>query len=137
MYQIQEYYVPDRFDRGTCFFPTLTFGQSCPSVGTTTISSYPNTYFPAGQNTLNSGSTTISLGKVTYGTTPISKGDVVLVIQMQGTQIDTVNSNLYGSGAGTGNGYLNNANMLAGNMEFAVANSSVPLTGGSLSLVSP
>jgi Secretion system C-terminal sorting domain len=111
--------------------------QSCPSSGTSSITTYPNTYYPATTASAAAGSKTITLGAVAFGTTPIASGDVLLVIQMQGTQIDSLNSNVYGSGAGTGNGYLNNASMLAGNMEFVVAKSSVPTTGGTLTLLNP
>src|SRR5580692_9523022 len=114
-----------------------SMAQSCPSSGTTSITTYPNTYYPASTASAAAGSKTITLGASSFGTTPIASGDILLVIQMQGTWIDSLNSNVYGSGAGTGNGYINNANLLAGNMEFVVAASNVPIGGGALTLLNP
>ncbi|MHA4811614.1 T9SS type A sorting domain-containing protein [Flavitalea flava] len=111
--------------------------QSCPAYGTTQIGSFPNTYFPTAQNTLNSGSTSISIGKATNGTDAISSGDILLVIQMQGAEIDSTNTVNYGGQGPYGSGYLNNSNMMAGNMEFVVASNAVPVTGGTLNLVKP
>ncbi len=110
--------------------------QTCPSSGTTTVSTNPNTYYPGTQTTVNIGATSITLGAASSGTTGISIGDIVLIIQMQGAEINSTNTSSYGDGvaAGNGNGYLNNANHLAGNMEFAVAASNVPLAGGTLTL---
>ena len=110
--------------------------QSCPANALTNINSFPNTYYPASQANVAAGSTSVILGAVTNGTTPISSGDIVLIIQMQGAQINNTNSSRYGDGAGIGGGYLNNANLLAGAMEYAVASNNVPLTGGTLNLVS-
>jgi hypothetical protein len=108
--------------------------QSCPTTGTTTINSYPNTYYPAAQNYVSAGSISIAVGTVKYGTTPISVGDVVLIIQMQGAQINATNSSSYGDGSGSGRGYLNNAALIAGTMEYAVAGNNVGLSGGTLNL---
>src|ERR1700760_1291337 len=69
--------------------------QSCPTTGVTTINSYPNTYYP-GKASVNAAATSISLGAVVYGATPISSGDILLVIQMQGAQVNIKNSNKYG-----------------------------------------
>ena len=110
--------------------------QSCPTSGTTKLNSYPNTYFPANQTNLSVGSTSIALGPVTYGSTAVSSGDVLLIIQMQGTQVNSLNTSSYGNGTTLGSGYLNNTNLLAGNMEFVVASNSVPLTGGTLNIKS-
>ena len=57
-------------------------------------------------------------------------GIFLLIIQMQGAQINSSNNSSYGAGNGTGSGYLNNGvacwpeiwNML-------VANNTVPTTG--------
>jgi hypothetical protein len=114
------------------------FAQSCPAGTTTTINSYPNTYYPGVTANLIVGSTSISLGAVTYGTTPISTGDLLLIIQMQGAQIGYVNDSTYGkgfTGGGRVNGYLNNAQNLVGTMEYAVATNSVGLGGGTVNLL--
>jgi hypothetical protein len=110
--------------------------QSCPANASTNIGGYPNTYFPASQASVPAGSTSIVLGAPTYGSTPISPGDILLIIQMQGAQINSSNNSNYGAGTGTGGGYLNNGQLQAGNMEYVVASNSVPIGGGTLNLVS-
>jgi len=119
-------------------FHTRTDAQTCPSATTTSISAYPNTYYPGTGGNLNAGSATIPLGPVNYGSTPISSGDVVLIIQMQGAHVSSANNKRYGSGmnANNGSGYLSTAadSLMAGVMEFATAASNVPLTGGTLTL---
>ena len=114
------------------------WAQSCPStITTTTLSTYPNTYFRGTQATVSAGSTSLTVGAAGYGTTPISTGDILLIIQMQGAQFTATNAGSYGTGSGTsGSGYLANANLYAGNMEYAVASNSVALAGGTLNLVS-
>lgn len=121
------------------FFQTPGFSQTCPSSATATISgAFPNTYYPPAAGSLPSGSKTITLNAVVsgYGAHEIVPGDVLLIIQMQGADINRSNSNNYGAGTGTGNGYLVDGYLLAGNMEFAVANSTVPTSGGTLTLKS-
>ena len=115
---------------------TSLWAQSCPSPVTTTINSFPNTYYPGTTPAVSAGSTSITLGAATYGTTPISASDIVLIIQMQGAQMFTSNNANYGSGTGVGRGYRNNASLLAGNMEYAVATNAVGTGGGTLTLAS-
>jgi len=115
--------------------------QTCPGSSTTTINNYANanTYYPGAQASVSAGATTLVLGNAAtsgYGTTPISAWDIVLIIQMQGAQINSTNAAAYGDGSGTGSGYLNNAQLMAGQMEYAVATSAVPLTGGTLTVQS-
>jgi hypothetical protein len=107
--------------------------QNCPPTIATTITSFPNTYYPGQQATVNAGSTSVDISAATYGTTPIGVGDALLIIQMQGAQINATNNITYGDGV-SGSGYLNNAELYAGNMEYVVAANSVPLTGGTLML---
>jgi hypothetical protein len=107
--------------------------QNCPPAIATTITSFHNTYYPGQQATVNAGSTSVEISAATYGTTPIGVGDALLIIQMQGAQISSSNDITYGDGA-NGSGYLNNAQLYAGNMEYVIANNSVPLTGGTLML---
>lgn len=116
----------------------LVKSQTCPTSGNTTISTNPNTYYPGTQATVTAGSTSITLGAATIGSTAISSGDLVLIIQMQGAEINSTNGDSYGDGVsgGNGNGYLNNANHLAGNLEYAVATNSVSLAGGTLNISS-
>jgi hypothetical protein len=112
-------------------------GQTCPGNSLSTISTFPNTYYPGASVSLAAGTKSITLGAAPYGTTPISTGDVLLIMQMQGAQYVATNSASYGFGGGTlGTGYLTNANLYVGNMEYVVAANSVPLTGGALTLKS-
>jgi gliding motility-associated-like protein len=107
-----------------------------------------NTYYPAPAiATANAGSTSIVLSAVpqvdqfgnSYGTVPISAGDVVMIIQMQGASFNTTDNNLYGQNTsnsgpdiigGTGLTNLNNV----GQYEFVVALNNVPLSGGTLQI---
>jgi len=107
--------------------------QLCPPLVTASITSYANTYYPGQQATVSAGSMAVTIDAATYGTTPISAGDVLLIIQMQGAQINSANNITYGDSA-SGSGYLNNSLLYAGNMEFVVATNAVPLTGGTLTL---
>jgi len=119
------------------FFASGAMAQSCPTAGSTTLYGYSNTYYPASQATVSAGATSIVIGSASgsgYGTTPIGAYDIVLIIQMQGAQVTSSNNSSYGDGMGTGSGYLNNANLMAGHMEYAVAMNAVPLTGGTLNL---
>jgi hypothetical protein len=110
--------------------------QTCPTFSNTGITTFGNTYYPGNQANVSAGSTSITLGAAGYGTTPISNLDVLLIIQMQGAQINTANANTYGSGTGTGSGYLNNGQLMAGRMEYIVAANAVPLGGGTLNITS-
>jgi len=119
------------------FFAGRAMAQGCPAAGSITLYSYSNTYYPAAQATVNVGATSLTIGNAStsgYGTTPIAAYDIVLIIQMQGAQLNAVNSASYGDGTGSGSGYLNNAYLMAGHMEYAVAMNAVPLTGGTLNL---
>jgi len=119
----------------TSLFGHSAAAQSCPANAQISINAYPNTYFPASQANVPAGSTSIVLGATTYGSTPVSAGDILLIIQMQGAQINSSNNSNYGAGTGTGSGYLNNGQLLAGNMEYVVASNSVSTAGGTLNLV--
>lgn len=107
-----------------------------------------NTYYPPLPNdTAIAGDLTIALGAVppndpfgnSYGTVPISAGDIVMIIQMQGASINASNDASFGSGltnsgpdglGGTGITSLNNV----GQYELAIAMNDVPLSGGILQL---
>jgi hypothetical protein len=110
--------------------------QTCPANIPSTISTNPDTYYPGLDNTVNAGAKSLTLGAVSFGSTPIASGDLLLIIQMQGAQINSTNTTAYGDGtAGGSKGYLNNSSLVAGKMEYVVATSAVPLTGGTLSLL--
>ncbi|MBS1599621.1 MAG: T9SS type A sorting domain-containing protein [Bacteroidetes bacterium] len=125
------------------FFATnsTAYSQTCPTSGTHSQSANENTYYPATAS-ISAGATSITLGAAgsgtDFGTTPIANGDIVLIIQMQGAEISTTNSNKYGSNSNNaalnGTGMLANANLVAGYMEFAVATNAVPLAGGTLTI---
>lgn len=62
-----------------------------------------NTYYaPASSVTLSSGATTIPLGTMSSigASTPIQVGDLILIMQMQGAEIDSSNTYAYGDGVG-------------------------------------
>src|SRR5688500_13006619 len=84
--------------------------QNCPPAIATTITSFPNTYYPGQQATVNAGSISVDISAATYGNTPIGVGDALLIIQMQGAQIISTNDITYGDGA-NGSGYLNSAQL--------------------------
>lgn len=116
------------------FISIAGFSQTCPTSGTTNLNTNPNTYYP-GTGTVNVGATTITVGAIGIGTTPIAAGNLILIIQMQGTEISTANSNNYGDNvAGApASGYLTNANHLSGNMEYAVVSN---IVGSTITLAS-
>ena len=115
--------------------------QNCATSGTHTQNANENTYYPGATALVAAGATSITLGAAgsgtNFGTTPIAVGDIVLVIQMQGAQINvpaSISSGLYGANSsGKFSGFLS-SNLYAGNMEFAVATSAVPIGGGVLNL---
>ena len=109
-----------------------------------------NAYFP-GSAAASAGSTSISVSTA-RGTPAIKPGDLLLVVQMQGADINSTNTDSYGDGdstnngtaglstnpaSGTVNGNLANGNFTAGNFEYVVATNSVPLAGGTISISSP
>jgi hypothetical protein len=120
---------------------TIAYSQTCPASGTHTQSANENTYYP-GTASVAAGATSITLGAAgvgtDFGTTPIANGDIVLIIQMQGSEISSTNNGFYGANQAAllGQGMLANANMKAGVMEFAVATNAVPLAGGALTIAS-
>ena len=133
----------DRFATGEFF----TFGGALPVIsqvpvcanppvsGTTSISGIVNTYFEGQSASVpaNQGNTTINVGSGRGAAPPLAVGDMVLVVQMQGADIDATNTPNYGGHDGTGRGYLS-AGRTAGNYEFAavtaVAGSLVTVRGG-------
>jgi uncharacterized repeat protein (TIGR01451 family) len=112
--------------------------------GSPTLSTNPNTYYPATASAA-AGTTAIVVGAGTRGSTPaaaatISKGDLLLVMQMQGADIDYTNSDSYGDGM-AGGGASGNlaANFQAGTYEYVVATNATPLDvamGGTINLAS-
>jgi gliding motility-associated-like protein len=129
--------------------PIFSYSQVCgtPGVdGPVAVSSSVNTYYPiTGNVTLNAGAQSIFLAGVpatdkylnNFGVTPISAGDLILIIQMQDASINYTNTNSYGSGTTNsgpdnlgGIGFTSLGN--TGVFEYVIATNSVPLTGGNL-----
>jgi uncharacterized repeat protein (TIGR01451 family) len=112
--------------------------------GSPTLSANPNTYYPASASAAK-GATSISLGVGTAGSTSaastISQGDLLLVIQMQGADINSTNTDAYGDGvAGGGANGNSTTNFQAGVYEYVVATNPTPINvaaGGTLNLTSP
>ncbi len=116
-----------------------------------------NAYYPGSANALK-GSKSITLGAkrtipgaFTDSGGTIASGDLVMIIQMQGAEIDPTipdmetefapgadnfNSTDYGDGPGglDHEGFLNNGSYTAGQYEFAIASSDVGAGGGTLTL---
>jgi len=119
------------------------FAQDCATSGNHSQTKSENTYYPGKQASVPAGSTSVQLDKVPsgYGSTSISAGDIIFIIQMQGANINVpanVASTLYGGNkSGQESGFIT-TNLMAGNMEFAVATNSVSrFSGGTLNLQSP
>jgi uncharacterized repeat protein (TIGR01451 family) len=106
-----------------------TAGNDGPNA---TISGTVNTYYP-GVGTATANTTTISVGAPTGAAATISPGDLLLVIQMQGAEINAGNTAAYGNGAagGAASGALNNANFTAGLYEYV---SAVSFTGATITV---
>jgi len=112
--------------------------------GSPTLSTNPNTYYPATASAA-AGTSSIVVGAGTRGSTPaaaatISKGDLLLVIQMQGADLNTSNNDTYGDGVAGGGASGNLAtNFQAGTYEYVVANNATPIdvaAGGTITLTS-
>lgn len=88
-----------------------------------------NTYYPATSNA-SSGSTSINVGTPRGSATAITAGDLLLVIQIQDSNINRSNSNSYGDGVsgGDANGATNDRN--TGLHEYVQATG--PVSGGSV-----
>jgi uncharacterized repeat protein (TIGR01451 family) len=114
--------------------------------GSPTISNNPDTYYPSTTTqTLAVGATNINVGAATVGgptttATSIVKGDLLLVIQMQGADIDFTNSDSYGDGVAGGGASGNlTSNFTAGTYEYVVASNTTAVTtsGGNITLATP
>jgi Secretion system C-terminal sorting domain len=127
----------------TCFyivlFSSFSLHAQCgldPLSGTITIntaSQVVNSYYP-GQANPTTGSLSLTVGALDArgSLTPLAAGDLILVIQIQGADINSTNSNSYGDGVNTGgaSGYLA-TNIYAGNYEY---NSVASVAGSTINL---
>ena len=93
-----------------------------------------NTYYPGTAATASAGSTSITVGSALGSTTPITAGDLLLVIQMQDALINSTDTDAYGDGiAGAPASGYTNLNS-AGTYQYVVATNSVGLGGGTVNL---
>ena len=111
------------------FIPSVAAAPLCaspPLTSNTTATGVINTYYP-GQTSITAGTlnTTTTVGTSRGSATPLAVGDLVMVMQMQGTQIDATNTNAYGDGvvSATASGFVNNASFIAGQYEYATVRS--------------
>ena len=129
---------------------SFAMAQVCATPGkdsaTTSIAGVVNSYYPGTAVTLAAGTQTIAIGAIAVGgnTAPIAAGDLVIVMQMQGAQISSSNSDCYGDGVGTAacatrttttSSYAGGnlaTNYLAGNWEYCTATTAA---GASLGVV--
>ncbi len=100
-----------------------------------TLSGVVNAYYPPAAGTVAVGATSITLGAAAAAPaaqTAIGVGDLLLVIQTQGAQINSTNTSSYGDGVpgdpASGSTSLGNS----GQFEFVTATAAVPVTGGTL-----
>ena len=118
--------------------PVVSAAAVCaspPSTGTTTLSGVVNRYFPGQTAALGAGqaSTTLIVGAGVGAGGALAADDLVLVIQMQGAQIDSTNTDSYGDGVAGGEARGNLAtNLVAGQYEYARVSS---VTGSTIGLV--
>jgi uncharacterized repeat protein (TIGR01451 family) len=96
----------------------LTVPAACANAGKdgATFSATPNTYYP-GVGTAAANATSLTVGAIRTGpgagATPIGVGDLLLIIQMQGADINNANSASYGS----------TSNVTAGQYEYVLVSS--------------
>ncbi|NML65892.1 hypothetical protein HHL22_11815 [Hymenobacter sp. RP-2-7] len=128
----------------TTVSPTGAAGTPAPCAtagkdGSPTVSVNPNAYYPStASQTLAVGATSIAVGTATGTATNITAGDLLLVIQMQGADIDATNTDSYGDGMAGGGASGNlTTNFTAGTYEYVVATNTVTAaSGGTINLAS-
>ena len=99
-----------------------------------TLTGTVNAYWP-GTGSPGAGSTSISLGSRSGAAETIEAGDLLLVIQIQGADIDSTQSGSYGDGVAgePGRGALA-SNFQAGTYEYVIAQSAVGAGGGTVTV---
>ncbi len=103
------------------------------SVTIAVVNNVINTYYP-GAADVSAGSNSLTVGSVDArgNATPVAAGDLILIIQIQGADINATNSDLYGdnvSGA-PASGYMN-TNIYSGDYEY---NSVASVAGSTINL---
>lgn len=91
-----------------------------------------NTYYPG--VSAAAGATSIMLGAASGALTPISSGDLLLVIQMQDAAIDSTNTGAYGDGVAGDPARGSTALNSAGLYEYVRATNGVTLAGGTATI---
>lgn len=128
----------------TCSIPGLS--------GNATLTTQPNTFFPGTANAA-AGATSITVGTATGVNSGILPGDLLLILQVQGSDINTSSvTNAYGAGVSApgvtntvafgASGYaggINGVNNFSGRYEWAVATGggATFAAGGTINLMSP
>ncbi|BBC26411.1 beta strand repeat-containing protein [Pseudanabaena sp. ABRG5-3] len=103
----------------------------------TALSNVINTYYPGTAATAVTGASSIVIGTARGATTPITTGDLLLVIQMQDASINATNTDAYGDGVTGGNASGYTSLRTSGSYQYVVATNSVPLIGGTVNLSQP
>ncbi len=120
----------------TLLLASASYGQTCSipgQAGTANLAAQPNSFFP-GTGSPGAGASSLAVGAGTGVNASIQAGDLLLIIQMQGADINSTNTNSYGDGtpnagftstvafgvAGYAGG-ISGANFVAGTYEWAVA----------------
>lgn len=121
------------------FYDSYSQCGAAPTSGSTTLSAsnqFVNSYYPGIANAVKN-TYTLQVGAIDSrgSATPLTIGDMILIIQMQGAEINSADSNSYGDGLSTGSasGYLT-TNLLAGNYEYNVVSG---FGSGTITLSSP
>ncbi len=100
-----------------------------------TLSGVVNAYYRPAVGSVAAGATSITLGAAAAAPaaqTPIAVGDLLLVIQMQGAQINSTNTSSYGNGVPGDPASGSTSFGSSGQFEFVTATAAVPLAGGTL-----
>jgi hypothetical protein len=112
--------------------------QTCtlPDATVTSTNQVLNSYYPGTTAALAANATRVNIGAVRGVSAGITRGDVLILMQMQGSTINTNNSNSYGDGVSgnPANGFLTS---IAGTYEFVVAANNVASSGGTLYFTKP
>jgi hypothetical protein len=120
------------------FYDSFSQCGAAPTSGSTTLSStnqVVNSYYPGVANAAKWGYT-LQVGAIDNrgSATPLANGDMIFIVQMQGADINSSNSNSYGGGtSGNPSGYLT-TNLLAGNYEYNVVSN---VNAGTITLSNP
>lgn len=128
--------LPSLLAAALAIVPSWAAAQICATPGKDgrggVLTGIVNTYYP-GSGTAAAGGTSITIGAAVAGSTPITAGDLLLVIQMQDAAVNSANSTAYGANNGTGRGSTGLGN--SGLYEYVVANSAVGLGGGTVTII--